>query len=240
MRRVAWFSCGAASALAVRLALKEGPLEVVYCAVAEEHPDNLRFLADFEATLPRPVTVLRNAEYNGSIFEVFRRRGYINGVKGAPCSRLLKKGMRESYQRPGDVQVLGFCADEADRAEDFVDRNEGRFEFPLIEAGIKHSDTLWMVERLGLRLPEMYRLGYGNANCVGCVKGGKGYWNKIREDFPERFQQFVQLEADLGYRVMARVSLADLKPGEGRHESIAMPSCGVFCESTMQHLELVA
>ena len=42
-----------------------------------------------------------------------------------------------------------------------------------------------LIERAGLRLPEMYRLGYANANCVGCVKGGAGYWNKIRRDFPE-------------------------------------------------------
>lgn len=31
----------------------------------------------------------------------------------------------------------------------------------------------------------MYDLGYANNNCIGCVKGGIGYWNKIRIDFPE-------------------------------------------------------
>ncbi len=35
----------------------------------------------------------------------------------------------------------------------------------------------------------MYDLGYPNNNCIGCVKGGMGYWNKIRKDFPEVFQK---------------------------------------------------
>ena len=36
--------------------------------------------------------------------------------------------------------------------------------------------------------PLMYDLGYPNNNCIGCVKGGMGYWNHIRKDFPEVFE----------------------------------------------------
>lgn len=47
-----WFSCGASSAVALKLALEEyGPDKVAafYCDTSEdEHPDNLRFLADCE------------------------------------------------------------------------------------------------------------------------------------------------------------------------------------------------
>ena len=31
----------------------------------------------------------------------------------------------------------------------------------------------------------MYDLGYPNNNCIGCIKGGMGYWNRIRKDFPD-------------------------------------------------------
>lgn len=31
-----------------------------------------------------------------------------------------------------------------------------------------------MVLRAGIELPLMYRMGYDNANCIGCVKGGEG------------------------------------------------------------------
>jgi 5-methylcytosine-specific restriction endonuclease McrA len=39
-RVIAWFSCGAASAVATKLAIAESkhPVEVLYCHVKEEHP----------------------------------------------------------------------------------------------------------------------------------------------------------------------------------------------------------
>ena len=40
----------------------------------------------------------------------------------------------------------------------------------------------------------MYKLGYNNNNCIGCVKGGQAYWNKIRIDFPETFNKMAKLE----------------------------------------------
>ena len=51
-RIVCWFSCGAASAVATKIAIAENagklPLIVAYTEVIEEHPDNKRFLADCE------------------------------------------------------------------------------------------------------------------------------------------------------------------------------------------------
>ena len=52
-RLVCWFSCGAASACATKLALSHfsGKLEthICYCDTGSEHPDNWRFLKDCEA-----------------------------------------------------------------------------------------------------------------------------------------------------------------------------------------------
>ena len=51
-RIICWFSCGAASAVATKLAISNNngkfPLEIVYTEVKEEHPDNQRFLTDCE------------------------------------------------------------------------------------------------------------------------------------------------------------------------------------------------
>lgn len=50
MRVISWFSCGAASAYATYLASKkyqDCEFEAVYCRVAEEHEDNLRFCVIF-------------------------------------------------------------------------------------------------------------------------------------------------------------------------------------------------
>lgn len=42
MRTLSWFSAGAASAVATKLMLLEGPCEAVYCETGSEHPDNER------------------------------------------------------------------------------------------------------------------------------------------------------------------------------------------------------
>jgi hypothetical protein len=55
-----------------------------------------------------------------------------------------------------------------------------------------------MVERAGIELPLMYRLGYDNANCIGCVKGGEGYWRAIREDFTDQFEAMCLLQDEIG------------------------------------------
>lgn len=61
-RVISWFSCGAASAVATVIAYhKYGPsLEVVYCKVIEEHPDNLKFIEEFTRITGIPVTILVN------------------------------------------------------------------------------------------------------------------------------------------------------------------------------------
>ena len=62
-------------------------------------------------------------------------------------------------------------------------------EFPLIDHMLTKQDCHGICERLGVKRPAMYDLGYQNNNCIGCVKGGMGYWNKIRVDFPEVFKK---------------------------------------------------
>lgn len=89
-RIVCWFSCGAASAVATKLAIVENagklPIVVVRCIVREEHPDNDRFAADCEVWFGVQITNLIAEKYNGSIYEVFAKRRYISGNLGAPCS----------------------------------------------------------------------------------------------------------------------------------------------------------
>jgi hypothetical protein len=98
-----------------------------------------------------------------------------------------------------------------------------------------------MIERAGLVLPLMYRLGYHNANCIGCVKGGAGYWNKIRRDFPEDFEEMAQIEESIGpgARLLShrsgplkgqRFFLRELDPDAGRYQDEPSIECGSACE----------
>lgn len=103
-----------------------------------------------------------------------------------------------------------------------------------LDADLGKPDCLALLARAGIELPAMYRLGYSNANCVGCVKGGAGYWNKIRVDFPEAFERMAQAEEMLGRTVCKvngeRVSLRMLPPDAGDPVKDMPISCGIACE----------
>ena len=92
------------------------------------------------------------------------------------------------------------------------------------------QESLYFLEKAGIQRPKMYELGYQNNNCIGCVKGGKGYWNKIRVDFPSYFQQMILAERIVGHSCIKGVFLDELNPNAGRLQKEIMPDCGNFCD----------
>lgn len=245
-RIVCWFSCGAASAVATKLAISDNggrlPLVVARCIVREEHPDNERFASDCERWFGVPITNLINEKYDGSIYEVFRQESYIAGIAGAPCTRLLKKDVRLQFELPTDSHVFGYCAEEQDRWDRFLDSNNIDANAPLIDRGLEHSDCLAMVRDAGIELPVMYRLNYKHNNCRGCCKAtGPGYWNKVRVDFPDYFERMAKESRRLGARVIRvdgeRIFLDELAPGTGKYQEEPEVQCGIFCEMAKHELE---
>lgn len=242
MRTIAWFSCGAASAVATKLALAEGPVEIVYCHVREEHPDNMRFKEDCEKWYGQEIKVIRNEKYDGSIYQVFEQRKYIVGVAGAPCTRLLKKEIRKQIERPNDRQVFGYTIEEQDRVDRFIDaNNDVNLWSILIEKGLSKKDCLAILSRANIELPAMYRLGYHNNNCIGCVKGGLGYWNKIRNDFPKQFDRMAKLEKTINAKILKhngeRIWLTDLPKDAGDYPTEQSIECGIFCHMAEQDIK---
>ena len=245
-RIVCQFSCGAASAVATKIALAQygatHEVQIINAFVKEEHPDNRRFLLDCEKWFGQPVTVLCDEKYGASIIEVFRRERFMKSRFGAPCTAKLKRKLLDQWRLPEDVMVFGYTAEEEDRFEDFKDRNPDKTVIaPLIERGLGKKDCLAMLERAGIELPAMYRLGYSNANCIGCIKGGEGYFRAIREDFPAEFETLCQTQEAIGpgaylFRNRAtgeRYSLRDIPPGKARRD-LSPPACGLQCEIAEQ------
>lgn len=245
VRTVCWWSAGAASAVAARIVLNDrddASTIVAYCDTsATEHPDNARFLADCESWYGREIEKLRASKYKDT-WDVYEKTGWLIGVAGARCTTELKKLVRRKFERPGDVQVFGFTADEPERAKRFRDNNpEVNAWFPLIEQGITHADCLAVLREAGIEMPAMYALGYRNNNCIGCVKGGAGYWNKIRVDFPEVYARMSALERKLDVSILKktsggkrlRVFLDELEPGVGRYAAEESVECGPACNSVL-------
>lgn len=235
-RIVCWFSCGAASAYATYLAKqKYGEITPVYCKVINEHPDNIRFLREFEQFAGIKVEVIGSEKHGYNVDEVFRDRGFIKNQYGACCTMVLKRWQREKYQLPDDTHIFGYTVDEQTRIDDFVDHySDLKTDFILADKGIRKQDCYSFLTDAGIELPAMYMLGYNNNNCIGCVKGGMGYWNKIRVDFPLRFLEMAALEREIGHAINkdknGAVYLDELGPKRGKFKTDQPASCGFVCE----------
>jgi hypothetical protein len=171
-RFVGHFSCGAASAVAIKLAIEENkrrahlPFVVVNQHIKQEHADNQRFLKDCERWFGVEVQQVAHPLYQGDIYAAFEGEKYISGIGGAVCTRTLKKEVAAKFWQPGDIDVLGYTAEEEDRYNRWIDANNHRRAKPiLIDRGLTKQDCLAMVERAGIELPVMYKLGYEHNNC---------------------------------------------------------------------------
>jgi len=238
-RVLVWFSCGAASAVAAKLATEKYPdCEILYCdTLAYEHPDNKRFLDDVSKWIGKDIKILKSEKYN-DIYDVFNKTGWLIGVGGARCTTELKKNVRKRYQREGDLHIFGLTADEQRRIDRFEYNNDLELEWILQENNIDKSKCYKIISEGGIDLPEMYKLGYNNNNCIGCVKGQSGYWNKIRQDFPDVFDRMAKQERKMDVAInksyagdgkRKRVFLDELDPEAGRNVPMPDIECGVLC-----------
>lgn len=241
-RYIVWFSCGAASAVAAKVAIEQYGTDhvyIVYCDTsASEHSDNVRFLADVEEWIGKKVTIIRSTRYQ-NIDDVFEKTRYMAGPQGARCTVEMKKVPRHVFQFPDDAHVFGFTADEAKRVTNFTQRNpELDLAWVLLDAGITKQMCYAELTAAGIDLPKMYLLGYRNNNCIGCVKvTSPGYWDKVAADFPGVFAKRAEQSRRLGVRLTRvkgqRVFLDELSLGKGlyryRRENISCgPECGTW------------
>ena len=240
MRTVSWFSCGAASAVATKLAIADGPVTVVYCEVVEEHPDNKRFLYDCEEWFGQEIITIGSDKYKRSIYEVFDKTRYLAGHKGARCTLELKKNVRKAFETPTDRQVFGYTVEEQKRVDRFIDaNNEVDLITPLIDRGLTKQDCLAMLQNADIELPAMYKLGYKNNNCRGCVKAqSPAYWKKIQIDFPDFFEAMAAQEKRLGVKICkatingvadTRIPLTELPDWIEPKDDSVNAQCGIFC-----------
>lgn len=243
-RRVRWFGCGAASAVAIAMDLKAHPGGVVaYCETRAEHEDNERYLRDCERWWGFPVTRLHSDEYEDT-WDVWTRRRYLAGNEGAPCTGLLKVEPRMMFQRPDDVHVFGYTCDSTDQArarrlaETFF---ELTIENPLIRGGLDKAACLAIVEGAGIKLPVLYGFGFPNNNCIPCVKAtSPNYWSAMRKHFRPQFDRMAALARELDVRLTRindeRIFIDDI-PADWPTLNPIAPACDFLCHIAAQGLK---
>lgn len=244
---VCWFSCGVASAVAVYTTLLFYPdanIIIARCVVDNEHPDNDRFHTDVEQWLNRPILRLRSNKYI-DCWDVWEKTKYLSGPKGARCTIELKKAVRwelEIRENP-DYQVFGFTAEEIKRYERFQLNNpEVRSLAPLIDANFSKEHCKNVIRNAGIEIPRMYKLGFANNNCIGCVKASSPtYWARVRKYFPANYDSMVELSRRLHVRLLlkgnTRFYLDELLPSEP-YDYIAVDEisteCGIACSTEIE------
>lgn len=240
-----WFSCGVASAVAAKFALedwgKNNKISIVNNPIKEEDPDNQRFLRDVEKWLGVPITFALRSRYpSQSCVDVWEHREYMSGPNGAVCTVELKKRARQEWEQvhKPDYTVLGFTADEKQRADRFRKTERETLLTPLIDHNLTKGDCFAVIKDAGIALPVAYLKGLPNANCVGCVKAKSAtYWNLVRREWPQSFKERAEQSRELGARLVyykgKQIFLDELPPDAKGYKIKNMSfECGVFCEET--------
>lgn len=240
-----WFSCGAASAVAAKMTLlKYGhycDVRIVNNPVIEEDEDNRRFLKDVSDWLSHPIETAINKKYpNCSAVEVWSDRKFMSGNYGAPCTKFLKKHARQQWEAKNSDftdMVLGYTFDEKVRHENFILTERENVIPVLIDEKLTKDDCFQIINAAGLELPRIYKLGYPNANCIGCVKASSPtYWNHVRKVHPEIFELRAKQSRLLNVKLVrvkgVRIFLDELSPDAIGRPLKQLPSfdCGIFCE----------
>jgi len=205
--QVSWFSAGVSSAVATKM-LIDSIDQVFYIHIDDQHPDTLRFVRDCEEWFGKPIVTMRSEL--GTVENACLMaggKGYINGPAGAACTIRLKRRVRKGWERGQKdwlAYIWGLDVNETDRRDKLLEAMpDVDHRFPLIEERMTKTEAHRILTASGIKRPAMYDLGYQNNNCVGCIKGGAAYWNRI---------------------------LDELDPDAGRDKPPICGDCGIMCE----------
>ena len=205
-RIIGWWSGGITSAVACKIGVdlygKEN-VRIIFIDTRNEDEDTYRFMKDCFDWYDIEIETIVSTKHK-SIEDVWRKYKALNNANGAVCSSELKRQVRETWQKTNewDYQIFGFELDEYKRAKGMV-LNHPKVKpiFPLMMYGLTKKDCIEFVKEAGIKIPNAYRLGYLNNNCLGasfgCVQGGIGYWQKIKVDNIEAFNKRADMEHEL-------------------------------------------
>ncbi len=198
---ISWWSGGITSAVACKLSIDlygKDNCRIIFIDTKNEDDDTYRFMDDCSKWYDLPIETITSDKHE-SVQDVWLKYKALNNASGAVCSSEMKRQVREKWQKNNswEHQVFGFELDEAKRAKGMVlNHSKTKPIFPLMMYGLTKKDCIKIVEAAGIEPPNMYKLGFLNNNCfkTGCVQGGIGYWQKMKRDFPDKFDKMAEME----------------------------------------------
>lgn len=203
---ILWWSGGVTSAVACKITIDLYGAEncrSIFIDTANESKDTYRFKKDCEKWYGLPIESISGlGDKYKTIQDVWRKYKSLNVAHGAICSSTLKRDVRLKWQKENNYryQVFGFDIDEPKRAKSMsLNYPDARAIYPLLFHGMSKKDCIKMLEDAEIEIPIMYKYGFNNNNCfkTGCVQGGIGYWQKMKRDFPKKFEAMAEIEHEL-------------------------------------------
>ncbi len=203
---IAWWSGGVTSAVTCKLCVDlygSANVRFVFIDTDNEDEDTYRFMQDCEKWYGATIeTISGIGKRYGSVQDVWRENNSLNVSTGAVCSYKLKRVVREKWQKEQeyDYQAFGFEISEGKRAIGLkANHKKAKAIFPLMLYGYSKKDCIKILQDAGLKIPRVYEYGYLNNNCfkTGCVQGGIGYWQKMKREYPDKFNTMAAMEHEL-------------------------------------------
>lgn len=202
---ICWWSGGITSAVACYLSIEIFGIDrcqFIMIDTKNEHPDTYRFKEDCEKLYGKEIKVISAiGDKYSSIEDVWEKHLSLNVSYGAICSYQLKRLVRERWEKENNFthQVFGFEFEskEFNRAISLkMNHYKVNAIFPLLMFGYTKEKCIEFFNEKNIEVPIMYKLGFRNNNCfkTGCVQGGIGYWKKIQQEFPDKFNKMAEIE----------------------------------------------
>lgn len=233
MKRVVNFSGGACSFWAAyRVIEKYGKEDVtlLFADVLIEDDDLYQFNRTAAEILGIPIT--RVCE-DITPWQLFRREGLIGNSRFPICSVFLKRQPLDAWHRSNCLELdstiyVGFDWTELNRLEDLRrEKPAWRIEAPMTEPSLwDKCKMLSECEKLGLKIPRLYLLGFPHNNCGGtCVRAGISHFVHLYRVLPAKYAEWETEEqltmADFAKRGIAQFTvLSDRRGGQRKPLSL--------------------
>ena len=105
---IGWMSGGITSAVTCKLCLDiygEKNVEFIFIDTHNEDDDTYRFLKECEEWMQKPIKTITSDEFS-SVQDVWRKHLSLNVAHGAVCSSILKRRVREKWQKKNSFKHL--------------------------------------------------------------------------------------------------------------------------------------
>ena len=203
---------------------------VQWADTEKQFPEMAASIAQIEGILGLSiVSVPRAMTFEEFLFE----RGGMLRKHMNDCSRRMKRSNLtrhiKSHPRPYEVN-LGYNADEVERADSFVERNERdwlHWRFPLIENHVYRAGTWGICEKAGFSiLVSMYKK-MGRFDCYFCPNQTDREAMRVVRHYPDLAKEWMELEAKKGH-AFRPIPLKVLIAKTGQQPELPGMGCSCF------------